>query len=152
MVVDTAVYTIHTAFAALWVGSVLFVVAAVHPVAMDGDLSPEAYGRVVGTLRWVTRASALLVFVTGGHLAGTRYTVGSLTGTTGGHLVLAMLGLWLVLAATVEAASARALRGVEARKIREPAREARPLFLAAAVVAVGLLVVAGLLGEPPAFL
>ena len=150
MVVDTAVYTAHTAFAALWAGSVLFVVVAVQPLAMAGDIAPAAYGRIVSTLRRVTRASALLLFLSGGHMAATGYTVESLTGSSTGHLVLTMLGLWLALAATVEAGIARALRGVEQRKIREPARDARPFLIAAAVVAIALLVVAGLLGRPPA--
>ncbi|WP_254841339.1 transporter [Natronomonas marina] len=152
MVVDTAMYTIHTAFAALWSGSVLFVVAAVLPLAMDGDISPEAFGSVVSKLQWVTRISALLMLVTGGHLAGTGYTVESLTGSSRGYLVLAMVALWLGLAATVEIGSAKARRGVDERKIREPARKARPFYLAAALLAVGLLVVAGLLGRTPAFL
>lgn len=152
MVVDTAMYTIHTAFAALWSGSVLFVVAAVLPLAMDGDVSPDAFGSVVSKLQWVTRISAVLMLVTGGHLAGTRYTAGSLTGSTRGYLVLAMVALWLGLAATVEIGSAKAQRGVDERKIREPARNARPFYLAGALLAVGLLVVAGLLGTPPAFL
>jgi uncharacterized membrane protein len=149
VVVDSAVYTVHTAFAALWAGSVLFVVVAVQPLAMAGDVAPAAYGRIVSMLRRVTRASALPLFLSGGHIAVTGYTVESLTGSLTGHLVLTMLGLWLALAPTVEAGSARALRGVEQRKIREPARDARP-FLRAAAVAVALLVVAGLLGRPPA--
>lgn len=152
MVVETAVYTVHTAFAALWAGSVLFVVAAVHPLAMDGDLSPDAYGRVVSNLRTVTRISALLMLVTGGHLAGTGYSAADLTGSTTGNLVLVMVALWLGLAAAIEVGSARALRGVDRRKIREPARNARPFYLAAALLAVGLLVVAGLLGRPSAIL
>jgi putative copper export protein len=152
MVVDTAVYTLHTAFAALWAGSVLFVVTAVQPLAMDGDIPPDAYGRVVSTLQWVTRLSALLLLVTGGHMAQSGYTAATLTGTMGGYLVVTMLGLWLVLTAMLEVGTARALRGVDDRKIREPAREARPFFGAAAVVAVGLLVVAGLLGRTPAAL
>lgn len=149
MVVDTFVYTLHTGFAALWAGSVLFVTAAVLPLAMGADVSPAAFGRVVARLQWVTRASALVLFVTGGHLAGTRYTAGSLTGTGRGHLVLTMLTLWLLLAAVVEIGSARARRGVTADKIREPARAARPFYLAGSVLAVGLLVVAGMLGTPP---
>ncbi|PSP93884.1 transporter [Halobacteriales archaeon QS_1_68_44] len=152
MVVDTAMYTVHTAFAALWSGSVLFVVAAVLPLAMDADVSPEAFGSVVSKLQWVTRVSALLMLLTGGHLAGTGYTVESLTGSPRGYLVLTMVALWLGLAATVEIGSARAQRGVDNKKIREPARDARPFYLAAAVLAVGLLVVSGLLGMPSAFL
>jgi hypothetical protein len=152
MVVDTAMYTIHTAFAALWSGSVLFVVAAVLPLAMDGELEPDAFGSVVSKLQWVTRVSALLMLVSGGHLAGTGYTVGSLTGMTRGYLVLVMVALWLGLAAAVEIGSARAQRGIDERKIREPARNARPFYLGASLLAVGLLVVSGLLGMPLAFL
>ncbi|MFQ3319442.1 MAG: hypothetical protein ACI80F_001507, partial [Natronomonas sp.] len=98
-------------------------------------------------LQWVTRISALLMFITGGHLAGTLYTAESLTGSGQGYLVL-MLALWLGLAAVIEIGSAKAQRGVDKEKIREPAREARPFYLAAAVLAVGLLIVAGLLGTP----
>jgi hypothetical protein len=146
MVLDTIMYTLHTAFASLWAGSVLFVVAAVLPLAMDGDIAPENFGSVVSKLQWVTRLSVLVTFLTGGHLAGTLYSVETLTGTAGGYLVLAMLTLWLALAATVEIGSARAQRGIEEGKIREPARSARPFYLASAVFAAGLLVVAGLLG------
>lgn len=152
MVVDTAMYTVHTAFAALWAGSVLFVVAAVMPLAVDGEISPAAFGGVVSKLRWITRISALLTFVTGGHLAGTLYTVGTLTGTTSGYLVLTMLGLWLGLAAVIEIGSAKAARGVENDKIREPARNARPFYRVGALFAVGLLVSAGLLGTPVSIL
>lgn len=151
MVLDTAMYLLHTAFAALWTGSVLFVAAAVLPLAMDGDIAPEAFGSLVSKLQWITRGSALLLFITGGHLAGTGYTVESLTGSGMGHLVLTMLALWLGLAAVVEIGSAKAQRGVDAKKIREPARDARPFYLAAAVLAVGLLVVAGLLGAAGRF-
>lgn len=152
MVVDTAIYTVHTGLSALWVGSVLFVASAVLPLAMDGDIRPAAFGRVVSKLRWVTRISALLLFLTGGHLAGTLYDPASLTGTTGGYLVLTMLAFWFGLAAVVEIGSARAARGVENDKIREPAREARPFYYAGVLFSVGLLVVAGLLGTPATIL
>ena len=146
-------YTVHTALSALWTGSVLFVVLAVLPLAMDGDVSPDVLGRVVSTLQWVTRASALLTLLSGGYLAVTGgYTVDRLTGTTGGYLVVAMVLLWLGLAAVVEIGSARAQRGIDERKIRQPARDARPFYLAAVALSVGLLVVSGLLGMPPAFL
>jgi uncharacterized membrane protein len=148
MVLDTAIYTVHTGLSAIWAGTVLFVVLAVLPLAMDGELSPDAFGSVVSKLRWVTRISAVLLFVTGGHLAGTLYTPEKLTGTPSGYLVIAMLVLWLGLTAVVEIGSARASRGIEQEKIREPARVARPLYQLAAVLAVGLLVVAGVLGSP----
>lgn len=148
MVLDTAMYTVHTAFSALWAGSVLFVAAAVLPLAMDGDVSPEAFGSVVSKLQWITRISALLLLVTGGHLAGTLYTAETLTGTASGYLVLVMLAMWLGLAAVIEIGSAKASRGIEQKKIREPARAARPFYLLGVVFAVGLLVTAGLLGTP----
>lgn len=148
MVLETAVYTLHTAFAAVWAGSVLFVAGAVLPLAIDGDVAPSVFGSVVTRLQWLTRISAVVLFATGGHLAGTLYTADSLTGTTGGSLVLAMLALWVGLAAAVEVGSAKARRGTDASKIREPAREARPFYLLASLFAVGLLVVAGLLGSP----
>lgn len=148
MVIDTAMYTIHTAFSALWAGAVLFVAAAVLPLAMDGDISPVAFGSFVSKLQWVTRISALLLFVTGGHLAGTQYTVGTLTGTTSGYLVLTMLTFWFGLAAVIEIGSAKANRGIANEKIREPARKARPFYLIGVALAIGLLVVSGLLGTP----
>lgn len=148
MVVDTAMYTIHTAVSALWVGSVFLVAVAVLPLAMDGELSPAAFGSVVSKLQWITRISALLLFVTGGHLAGTLYTAETLTGTTSGYLVLLMLFFWLGLAAVIEIGSARAKRGIEDNKIREPARDARPFYLLGVLFAIGLLVTAGLLGTP----
>ena len=148
MVVDTAMYTIHAGFSARWVGAVLCVAAVVLPLAMDGDLSPDAFGSIVSTLRWATRISALLLFLSGGHLAGTQYTVGSLTGTTSGYLVLTMLALWFGLAALVEVGSGKAMRGADNDKIRQPARDARPFYLLASVAAIGLLVVSGLLGTP----
>ena len=148
MALDTAMYTIHTAFSALWAGSILFVVAAVLPLAMDGRLEPAAFGSVVSKLRWITRISALLLLATGGHLAGTLYTAETLTGTASGYLVLLMLALWFGLAGLIEVGSAKAERGVDEKKIREPARAARPFYLLAAAFAVGLLVVSGLLGSP----
>jgi uncharacterized membrane protein len=117
---------------------------------MDGDLSPAAFGSVVSKLQWVTRISAVLLFVTGGHLAGTRYNPETLTGTTSGYLVLAMLAFWLGLAAVIEIGSAKASRGVENEKIREPARNSRPFFLLGSVFAIGLLLIAGVLGTSTA--
>ena len=148
MVLETIMYTVHTGFSALWAGTVLFVAIAVLPLAMDGRLSPAAFGSVVSKLQWITRISALLTFITGGHLAGTLYTVDRLTGTSSGYLVLVMLALWFLLITVIEIGSAKAKRGIGEDKIREPARKARPFYLIGAVLAVGLLVVAGLLGAP----
>lgn len=146
MVVDTAMYVLHGLFAALWTGSVLFVALAVLPAAQDGAFDPDAFGTLVGRLQWITRVGALVTLITGGHLAGSFYTVGTLTGTGPGHLVLTMTALWLALAAVVEVGSMRAKRGIAEGKKREPARDARPFYYAGALFSIGLLVVAGLLG------
>jgi hypothetical protein len=50
-----------------------------------------------------------------------------------------------VLAGAVEAGTSRLREGTERDKVREPARGAWRLFVIAAVVAAGLLVVSGLL-------
>lgn len=124
-IADLVTNALHTLFAGLWTGSVLFVALAGLPD--DG----------VDWLRYISRASALVLLLTGGHLAGTRYTAESLTGTTGGWAVLAMVVLWFTLAGLVE---------VAASKYEDGGPEAATtLFRAAAVVAVLLLLDAGLL-------
>ena len=142
---DAVSTTIHVAFAGLWTGSVLFVTLAVLPLARDGSINARPLESLAGTLRTVSRTSALLLFLTGGHMAGTAYTVERLTGTTRGYLVLAMLALWFVLAALVEIGTARLTDGTEADKVRAPAADATPFLQAAALVAVGLLLDAGAL-------
>lgn len=146
MVVDSTMYLLHGLFAALWTGSVLFVAIAVLPAAGDGAFGPDALRMIVGRLRWITRTSALVTLLTGGHMAETYYTVDSLTGTGRGHLVLTMVALWLLLAAVVEIGSARARRSLDRGKKREPARLAKPFYYAGAAVSIGLLMVAGVLG------
>ncbi|MFP4625687.1 MAG: transporter [Natronomonas sp.] len=146
MVVDSTMYLLHGLFAALWTGSVLFVAIAVLPAAGDGAFGPDAFRMIVGRLRWITRTSALVTLLTGGHMAGTFYTVDSLTGTGRGHLVLTMVALWLLLAAVVEIGSARAARSLDRGKKREPARLAKPFYYVGAASSIGLLVVAGVLG------
>lgn len=143
--VDVAATTIHLLFAGLWTGSVLFVTYAVLPAAVAGDIGVAPLRTLVGKLTTVSRASALLLFLSGGHMAGTTYSVGRLFGSPRGHLVLTMVGLWFVLAALVEVGSSRMRDGLDDRKVRTPARDAQRLFQAAAVVSLLLLVVAGFL-------
>ncbi len=143
--VDAAIVATHLLFAGLWTGSVLFVAYAVVPTAARGDLNAGPLETFAGKLTTVSRASALLLFVTGGHMAASRYDVSSLTGTTRGHLVLGMLALWFLLGGLVEVGAGRLTDGASRDKVREPARSARRLFQAASVVAVLLLVDGGLL-------
>lgn len=143
--IDTVVVVTHLIFAGVWTGSVVFVALWVVPLAREGGLDAAPLGSLAGGLRRVSRISALVLFLTGGHLAGTRYTVDSLIGSTGGWLVLCMLVLWLLLIALVEVGVGRLADGAAERKVREPARAARGPLLAAAAVAVALLVDGGLL-------
>lgn len=143
--VDTAINAIHLLFAGLWAGSVLFVARAVVPVARDGGLDATPLRKLVGQFRTWSRVSSLVLFLTGGHLAGTRYTAERLLGTTNGYLVVAMVVLWFVLTGLVEVGSGRLVDGLDERKVREPARSATPFFTAAAAAAVGLLVLGGVL-------
>mgnify|MGYP000197524144 CR=1 FL=1 len=146
MVDEVAARTLHVVFAALWAGSVCFVAAVVLPLARDGAFNTTRPLEVIsGKLTTVSRASSLVLFLSGSHLAGTTYTAEGLFGTTNGRLVLAMVALWLALTALVEIGAKRFEAGLTGKKIREPAREALPVFWAAAVVAIGLLVVAGLI-------
>ena len=143
--VDAGAYAIHLLFAGLWAGSVLFVWYAVLPLARDGDLNAAPLGSVAGKLKRISRASALLLLLTGVYMATQRYTVDTLTGSGGGHLVLTMLVLWFVLAGLIEAGTGKLVDGTDSQKVREPAREAGRLFQAGALVAVLLLLDAGLL-------
>jgi len=143
--VETAVATVHLLVGALWVGSVVFFALAVLPRAAEGDLNAVPLGGLAGSLTTWSRAAAVLMLLTGGHLAGTRYTPGRLVGSSDGYLVLAMLVLWLALAALVEVGASRIRDGVDERKVRTPARAARTPFLAAALVGLLLLIDAGIL-------
>ena len=149
--VDAAVYSTHLLFAGLWTGTVLFVTWGILPLGLRGEIRPDPFSFAVSRLSTVTRVSAVVLFLTGGHMAGTAYTVESLTGTQRGYLVLAMLALWFVLAGLVEAASARMRRGLDAEKVRTPAHDGKPLLYAASVVALLLLVDAGLLASGVTF-
>lgn len=147
---DALMNAIHLGFAGLWVGSVIFLTVAILPLARTGAFDAAPLETVTSRLQWISRASALLLFVSGGHLAGTRYTVDSLFGSPQGHLVLAMLSLWFLLALLVELGSKRLAGGLAERKVRTPAREARPYFLAASIVGALLFLDAAFLSVPTA--
>lgn len=143
--IELTTYVLHSLFAGLWTGSILFATVAVLPLARDGQLNAKPLRRVAGRIKLVSRTSALLLFLTGSHMAAARYTRESLTGTDGGYLVLSMLALWFLLIGVVEVGAKKLTDGSGRDKVREPARQARPFFLAASLFAVLLLVVAGLL-------
>ncbi|ELZ84228.1 transporter [Haloferax larsenii] len=143
--IDTVMATVHMLVGGLWMGSVLFFAVGVLPTARAGNIRAAAFESVISRLTMGSRVGALLMFVTGGHLAGTRYTVETLLGSSRGHLVLGMLGLWLVVTGLVEIGGSKAKSGLAEKKVRTPAEDAAPFYLGAAFVAVALLVIAGLL-------
>ncbi len=146
--IHAVMWTIHVGFAILWTGSVLFVTLAVLPPATRGEIGSDVLGSLVGRLRWITRAAAVAFVVSGGHMAGQLYTVDTLAGTGRGHLVLTMIALWLLVTGLIEAAGGKLSRGLDAGKLREPARDVKPLFYVAAALSVALVVTAGLLANP----
>jgi putative copper export protein len=144
-ILDATMQTVHVVFAGLWTGAVILFALAVLPNGVSGDIRPEPLSRITSRLTTLTRVSAVLLFLTGGHLAGAYYTVEVLLGSTPGYLVLAMLGLWLVMVGLLEVGASKMRDGLDADKVRTPARDAQPFYQAAAVLAVLLLVDAGLL-------
>lgn len=143
--IDVLMNGLHLGFAGLWVGSVIFVTVAILPAAREGSFDAAPLEALTERFKWLSRTSVLLLLVSGGHLAGTRYTAESLFGTGRGHLVLAMAGLWSVLAALVEIGAKRLSKGFAERKVRMPAREARPYFLAGSAVGAALFAIGALL-------
>ncbi|SNZ12459.1 Copper resistance protein D [Natronoarchaeum philippinense] len=145
--VDAAAVTIHTIFAAVWVGSVVFMTASVIPMAKDGLLEPEAVERASGTLTTITRVSSLLLLLSGSLMASSFYTASGLFSTGRGHLVLTMVALWLVLTGLLEMTTRRLEDGLQAQRVRAPADETETWFRAASVVGFALLTIAGILSS-----
>lgn len=139
------VLTVHTIFAALWTGGTLVIAGAVIPAARRESLSADGVAFVARRFGYLTVASVLLLLFSGGHLAGTLYTVETLQGTGRGHLVLAMVGLWLVLAIVLFVGFRRLTDAGSGTSAVAAATTARPWFLGGSVVSLALLVVAGLL-------
>lgn len=140
-------YAIHLLFAGLWAGSVVFVTVVILPLARDGDLNATPLSAVTGRLKLVSRISAVLLLLTGLRMAmlGNYTDTDVLLGGTRGYLVVAMVVLWLVLMGLVEVAGSKLTDGTGKKKVREPARNARPLLLVASVVSVALLLIGGVL-------
>lgn len=143
--IEVLSYILHSVFAGVWAGSVVFVALVVLPMARDGSFNAAPLEAITGKLVTISRVSALVLFITGSHMAAQVYTADTLVETTPGQLVLAMIVLWLVLMGTVEVGAKKIREGTDRDKVREPARNARPFMLVASLSAVLLLVTAGLI-------
>ena len=145
--------TVHLVFAAIWAGSVFYVAFVILPLARDGAFNSTKPLEVIsGKLTTISRVSALVLLLSGGHLAGTGYTADSLFETTNGQLVLAMVALWAILAALVEIGAKRLESGLNGKKLREPADDVLSLYRVAAIVGILLFVVAGSISNLPRLL
>lgn len=138
--VDVAMNVVHLIAAGLWVGGLALMAGAVVPLAREGRLGADAVRGLGRRAAIWGRVLAVVVLLTGGHLAANLYGGGALTGTENGRLVLAMATLWLVLIALTEAGAARLRKDPEGGLDR-----ATWLFRAAAGVGVVLLAIGGLL-------
>lgn len=140
-----AVLVVHTIFAALWTGGTLVLAGAVLPAARNDWLSTQALSFITRRFRSLTIVSVIALLFTGGHLAGTLYTVERLQSTGRGHLVLAMVGLWLLLAVVLVGGFRQLVAVSTDQSAARAATNARPWFLVGSLVSLALLVLAGLL-------
>lgn len=106
-IVTTGSLVVHLLFGALWTGSVWFVVVGILPLAGRDGVGPAAVAGITTRLTTVSRVSAVVVLVTGLHLATTAYTLGDLIGTLAGNAVVVMAVLWVVLTGLVEVGASR---------------------------------------------
>ncbi|EMA36903.1 hypothetical protein [Halococcus hamelinensis] len=137
--------TVHTIFAAIWTGGTLVIAGAVIPAARNELLSIDGLTLIARRFWYLTVGSVLLLMFSGGHLAGTLYTVETLQSSSRGNLVLLMVGLWFVLAVVLFFGFRRLTSSKPGQSAVVAATKARPWFLGGSVVAIALLIIAGLL-------
>lgn len=143
--VYTVLNAIHLLFAGLWAGATVFFAWRVRPLVADSDISVEPTMALSAGLRWLTRISAVVFVVTGGHMAATRYGDGALLSTPRGHVVVTMLVLWLVVTGLLEMALGKMETELGEGRVRTAGKEARIPLLAASVLLSVLLLLGGYL-------
>lgn len=133
----------HLVFAAVWAGSVVFVAWGVLPAVANGSISAGSLKSISRRLVLLSRVSAVVLLVSGGLMAS-RYG-DAIASTTPGYLVLAMTVLWLLLIGFVELAGRTLFEALDDGEVRDAVGASRGRFRTAGVVALLLLVDAGLL-------
>jgi len=133
----------HLVFAGVWAGSVVFVAWGVLPAVANGSISSGSLRMISRRIVFLSRLSAVVLLVSGGLMAG-RYG-GAIASTTPGYLVLLMTVLWLLLIGFVEMAGRTLSEQLEAGNVTKAVTASRGRFRAAGIVALLLLVDAGLL-------
>ena len=134
---------LHLGVAAVWTGSVLFLSWGVLPTVQGGSIGADSLETILDRFLAVTRLSALVLLVSGGLMAS-RYG-GGLTATTPGQLVLGMTVLWLLFTGVSEDAGCKLRTGLESESTGTAVARSRRRFDVAGVLAVLLLIDAGLL-------
>jgi hypothetical protein len=137
------VNSIHLLVAGLWAGAVLFATVGLLPLARAGEIDAGPTRSLLDRLTWLSRGSSLLLLLTGGHLAATRYPGNALLETGDGHLVVTMVVLWIGLSGLVEVGTSKFEDALDQQKIRTGADDAQLFFRLASVVAVALLLLGG---------
>jgi putative copper export protein len=143
--VYTVLNAIHLLFAGLWTGATVFFAWRVRPLVADGDIDVHSAMAMGSGLRWLTRISAVVFVVTGGHMAATRYGDEALLSTPRGHVVVTMLVLWLVVTGLLEMALGTMKTELGEGRVRTAGREVRTPFLAASVLLSVVLLLGGYL-------
>jgi len=142
----SAVVGLHLLFAGLWTGSVLFFTYSLLPLARGGELAVATLDAATGKLTMVSRVSAGLQLLTGAYLASPMaFGTSGYWSSTDGMIVIAMVVLWFLLAAFTEQAASKIHDGLDADSVRSNAATATTWLYLASVVAVLLLLDAGLL-------
>lgn len=149
-ITTTVAYALHTLFAGVWTGVVVFTTWKLLPLAADSDLSPAVLEGAAGGLSTFSRTSAVVLPATGLWMVWTQY--GGLAGLTvppRGHAVLTMVVLWLLMTGMTEAGAARIREAAADGKVRTAARESGRFLKAASAAGVVTLLLGGYLAAPP---
>ncbi|MDY6774593.1 MAG: copper resistance protein CopD [Halobacteria archaeon] len=143
--IDNVMASLHVIFAAVWIGSALFMAGVVVPAARDGKMSSELASHVADRFSLVSIVGSAVMFVTGGHMAGTMYNFGALLNTVGGNLVLTMVVLWFLVSGFLHMATKKLKDGVDEDRVRTPAKNSLVWYRISAVLGFLLLVNGALL-------
>ncbi|MDY6765687.1 MAG: copper resistance protein CopD [Halobacteria archaeon] len=143
--VENIIRVLHFLVGAGWVGYVLFMTTVVLPLAAKGSLNAGPLESMKGKLTVFSRASSVLMLLTGGYLAWVGYSVDEFASTMAGNLVLGMVVLWLVFTALIEVGGQKLSSGLRNKKVREPAYNSIMWYRAASIVGILLLIDGALL-------
>lgn len=145
----TIAYVLHTVFAGVWVGAVVFATWKVVPLAKQSDLEPPVLESVASGLSAFSRTSALVLPATGLWMAWTGYDqLAGLLVPPRGHVVLTMIVLWLVMTGMTEAGAARIRDAAGEGKVRTAGKESARFLKIASTLGILTLVLGGYLVAP----